>query len=1004
LSETKIGVLKENANLESRVAITPENVTKYLKSGYQDVLVEKNAGLAAKLSNQQYVDAGARIVDSAKDLMNEADVVVKVQPIDINQIPSKPTTIISLLNPSKNQHLIDRMIDNKTTSIALDCIPRTISRGQAFDVLSSQANLAGYRAVVEAMNAYGRTFSGQMTAAGSTPPAKVLVIGTGVAGLAAIQSAKNMGAMVYAFDVRPVTKEQVESLGGQFLQVESDAIDAAGSGGYAKEMGPEWHAKARELLSKHSADADIVITTALIPNKPAPIMITKQMVDRMKPGSITVDLAAENGGNVETTIKDKVITTDNNVTCIGYTDLVSRLPTTASTLFGNNVQKLLLSMMRKDHNKTKKTSWSVDLEDDVVRQMLVTHEGRSMWPAPPLKPVEPVLRVEATEPVVVVDHQKPYIDGSKTATMVGAAGLAVGMAAPHVGFSNMFGTFVLSNLVGAQSVANVSHALHSPLMAITNAISGATVLGGMHLMAHASDPYVVGMAGTATFLSAINIFGGFTVTDKMLNMFNRPSDPTTYYGYYNYPAAATLGGFTLAALAGYAEVGAIGSSLAAMLCIGGIAGLSSQSTARLGTISGQTGIALGITMTMIATASDPTTAAAMIGLIGSGGLVGRYAANRIELTSLPQAVAGFHSLVGLAAVLTAVGDYATFHASADALRMASIYAATTIGAVTTTGSLIAYGKLDGLLGSKPMVGLNPVNAALGLGVVGGGIMFANGMGGVGLATGLGSSALLGLSLTAGVGGADMPVVVTLLNSYSGWALCAEGFMLSEPILTTIGALIGCSGATLTNIMCKAMNRDLTSVILGGMKKSGGGVAAVVEGEATVVELGTVADKIREAQNIIIVPGYGLAVAQAQYPLAALVESLVKEQNKKVRFAIHPVAGRMPGQLNVLLAEAGVPYDIVEEMEEINDSFDQTDLTLVIGANDTINSAAEDDPNSPIAGMPVLRVWKSKEVVVMKRSLSPGYAGVDNPVFVKENTNMLLGDAKDLCENLRSDMK
>ena len=262
-----------------------------------------------------------------------------------------------------------------------------------------------------------------------------------------------------------------------------------------------------------------------------------------------------------------------------------------------------------------------------------------------------------------------------------------------------------------------------------------------------------------------------------------------------------------------------------------------------------------------------------------------------------------------------------------------------------------------------------------------------------------------MHMTASIGGADMPVVITVLNSYSGWALCAEGFMLDMPLLTTIGALIGCSGAALTKIMCDAMNRDILSVILGGYgtKSSGKGTAMKFEGEATMVDVETTIDLLAEAESVIIVPGYGLAVAKGQYPLKDLVDTLRKE-GKKVRFGIHPVAGRMPGQLNVLLAEAGVPYDIVEELEEINDDFEKTDVVLVIGANDTVNSAAEDDPNSEIAGMPVMRVWKSKKVIVMKRSLAAGYAGVDNPVFLKDNTDMLLGDAKDTCDKLSTGVK
>jgi len=350
-------------------------------------------------------------------------------------------------------------------------------------------------------------------------------------------------------------------------------------------------------------------------------------------------------------------------------------------------------------------------------------------------------------------------------------------------------------------------------------------------------------------------------------------------------------------------------------------------------------------------------------------------------------------------------------ADLDNVHLASIYLANTIGSVTTTGSLVAYGKLDGKLDSAPLQhpARDQINMGLGAATLGAGAVL---MGGPELGTGLAAlggslitSGVLGWHMTASIGGADMPVVITVLNSYSGWALCAEGFMLDMPLLTTVGALIGCSGAALTKTMCDAMNRNILSVITGGFgtKKTGKGEAMKFEGEATTTNADDVIRILDEAQSVIIVPGYGLAVAKGQYPLKELVDTLLAA-GKKVRFGIHPVAGRMPGQLNVLLAEAGIPYDIVHELEEINDDFDNTDVSLVIGANDTVNSAAEDDPNSEIAGMPVLRVWNSKQVIVMKRSLAAGYAGVDNPVFLKDNTDMLLGDAKTTCEKLANGMK
>jgi len=914
--------------------------------------------------------------------------------------------------PAQNTQLIQQLQDQGSTAFAMDCIPRTLSRGQTYDALSSQANIAGYRAVLEASNEFGRFFAGQMTAAGKVPPAKVLVLGAGVAGLAAIQTAKNMGAIVRAFDVRPVTKEQVEAMGGQFLMVDYEE-DGSGAGGYAKEMSPEWHAAARAMLTKQCQDVDIIITTALIPGRQAPIMVTKEMVAQMKNGSVTVDLAAEAGGNVETTVADQVIVTPNGVKCIGYTDLPSRLSTTSSSLYANNISKFLLSV--GPHTSKNAGYYHIDHKDEAVRGMLVVEKGQMMYPAPlPPPPSAPTKTEPADIPVVEIDYKAPFIQGSRTAAMTAGGILAMGAIAPNPAFSSMLTTFCLSNVIGVQVVMGVTHALHSPLMAVTNAISGTTALGGMHLFAHSTSPVVSLLGAAATTLSTVNIVGGFIVTTKMLDMFKRPDDPPEYYHYYGVPAAATMAVYGAGSLSGkFPELDAAAATMSGLLCIGGIAGLASQSTARLGAVSGQAGVALGVASTLGHLNPSVGTTASILGLMGTGAVAGHYIGHRVEPTSLPQTVAAFHSLVGLAASAAAVGDYMNTPdpSQLDAVHLASIYLATVIGSVTFTGSLVAFGKLDGRMASSPLQlsSRDQINMGLGAATAGAGaiVMGAPGMGTglTALSSALLSSGALGWHMTASIGGADMPVVITVLNSYSGWALCAEGFMLDMPILTTVGALIGCSGAALTKIMCDAMNRDITSVILGGYgtKATGGGEAIQFEGETTLTNIEDTVRLLSESESIIIVPGYGLAVAQAQYPLKEMVEVL-RGMGKKVRFAIHPVAGRMPGQLNVLLAEAGVPYDIVEEMEEINDDFDATDVTLVIGANDTVNSAAEDDPNSQIAGMPVLRVWNSKNVIVMKRSLAAGYAGVDNPVFIKDNTDMLLGDAKDTVEKLAAGVK
>uniref|UniRef100_A0A671M9T4 proton-translocating NAD(P)(+) transhydrogenase n=1 Tax=Sinocyclocheilus anshuiensis TaxID=1608454 RepID=A0A671M9T4_9TELE len=658
-----VGIPKEIFQNERRVAISPAGVEALIKQGF-NVVVESGAGESAKFSDDMYTKAGATIRD-VKDVF-ASDVLLKVRAPVLNSalgvheadLMSEGATLVSFIYPAQNPELMDQLSQRKATVLAMDQVPR-VTIAQGYDALSSMANIAGYKAVVLAANNFGRFFTGQITAAGKVPPAKVLIIGGGVAGLAAAGSARAMGAIVRGFDTRAAALEQFKSLGAEPLEVDMKE-SGEGQGGYAKEMSKEFIEAEMKLFAKQCLDVDIIITTALIP--------------------------------------------------------------------------------------------------------------------------------------------------------------------------------------------------------------------------------------------------GLTIAKK------------------------------------------------------------------------------------------------------------------IQISDLPQLVAAFHSLVGLAAVLTCVAEYMVEYphfATDPAASLTKIvaYLGTYIGGVTFSGSLVAYGKLQGLLNSAPLMlpGRHALNATLMAASVGGMIpymldpSYTTGLTCLGSVSAL--SAVMGLTLTAAIGGADMPVVITVLNSYSGWALCAEGFLLNNNLLTIVGALIGSSGAILSYIMCVAMNRSLANVILGGYGTSSTGTGKPMEitGTHTEVNVDQSVEMIKEAQNIIIVPGYGLCAAKAQYPIADLVKTM-SEQGKKVRFGIHPVAGRMPGQLNVLLAEAGVPYDVVLEMDEINHDFPETDLVLVIGANDTVNSAAQEDPNSIIAGMPVLEVWKSKQVIVMKRSLGVGYAAVDNPIFYKPNTSMLLGDAKKTCDALSAKVR
>ncbi len=441
--------------------------------------------------------------------------------------------------------------------------------------------------------------------------------------------------------------------------------------------------------------------------------------------------------------------------------------------------------------------------------------------------------------------------------------------------------------------------------------------------------------------------------------------------------------------------------IAGVLFILSLAGLSAQESARRGNVFGIAGMLIAVAVTIL---SRDMQHAWLAGAVAVGATIGATLAARVRMTSMPELVAALHSFVGLAAVLVGFGSYLMPAPEGNAERVIhelEVFIGVFVGAVTFTGSIIAFGKLRGLIRSKPLLikGRHWINGLLVLGCITLGVQFVGAPEHTGiqlLTMQAAIASLIGVHLVMAIGGADMPVVVSMLNSYSGWAAAAAGFMLSNDLLIITGALVGSSGAILSLIMCRAMNRSLVSVILGGFgteegARPGQGVAEP-QGEVTPIQATDTAELLRDAKSVVIVPGYGMAVAHAQYPVYEIAEWL-RRRGTVVRFAIHPVAGRLPGHMNVLLAEAKVPYDIVLEMDEINDDFPRTDVTLVIGANDIVNPSALDDSSSPIYGMPVLEVWKSKTAVVMKRSMASGYAGVDNPLFYKENTRMLFGDAK-----------
>ena len=440
---------------------------------------------------------------------------------------------------------------------------------------------------------------------------------------------------------------------------------------------------------------------------------------------------------------------------------------------------------------------------------------------------------------------------------------------------------------------------------------------------------------------------------------------------------------------------------ATILFILSLGGLSHPETARRGNLYGIIGMSIAILATILS--AQVSSYIVLLIMMLAGGAVGTVVASRVQMTEMPELVAMLHSFVGLAAVLIGFATFLDhtheFFGVEKTIHEVEIYLGILIGAVTFTGSVIAFGKLRGIIDGKPMLlpGRHLLNLGIALMCVWLGVIFVGNPSTNGAVWALTFMTLIafafGVHMVMAIGGADMPVVVSMLNSYSGWAAAATGFMLSNDLLIVTGALVGSSGAILSYIMCRAMNRNFISVIAGGFGTSGGSKAMPYEGEAVAISADEMAELLHEADNIIIVPGYGMAVAHAQNIVSELTATL-RNKGKNVRFAIHPVAGRMPGHMNVLLAEARLPYDIVMEMDEINDDFPATDVAVVIGANDIVNPSAQEQPNSPIAGMPVLEVWKAKNAIVLKRSMATGYAGVDNPLFFRPNTRMLFGDAKE----------
>ncbi|EMF2189121.1 Re/Si-specific NAD(P)(+) transhydrogenase subunit alpha [Salmonella enterica] len=507
----RIGIPKERLPNETRVAATPKTVEQLLKLGFS-VAIESGAGQLASFDDKAFAQAGADIVDG--NAIWQSEIILKVNAPEEDEIAllNLGTTLVSFIWPAQNPGLMEKLAERKVTVMAMDSVPR-ISRAQSLDALSSMANIAGYRAIVEAAHEFGRFFTGQITAAGKVPPAKVMVIGAGVAGLAAIGAANSLGAIVRAFDTRPEVKEQVQSMGAEFLEL--DFKEEAGSGdGYAKVMSEAFIKAEMALFAAQAKEVDIIVTTALIPGKPAPKLITRDMVDTMKAGSVIVDLAAQNGGNCEYTVANQIVTTDNGVKVIGYTDLPGRLPTQSSQLYGTNLVNLLKLLCKEKDGKI-----DVDFDDVVIRGVTVIRDGDVTWPAPPIQvSAQPQAAPKAAP--APKEPGKPASPWRKYALMALAIILFGWLAdvAPKE-FLGHFTVFALACVVGYYVVWNVSHALHTPLMSVTNAISGIIVVGA--LLQIGQGGWVSFLSFIAVLIASVNIFGGFTVTQRMLKMFRK---------------------------------------------------------------------------------------------------------------------------------------------------------------------------------------------------------------------------------------------------------------------------------------------------------------------------------------------------------------------------------------------------------------------------------------------------------------------------------------------------
>jgi len=1012
-----LGVLGEGYNPQlpqqeglgdQRVSIVPTVAASLMKEGYT-LIVEAGAGKWAGISDSAYIEVGCAVL-SRMEVMRRAQVCFAIEP-PVRDFPNLGgKVVISWVGrlQDKGKEIVKRANDFSVTLVDVTAVPR-ITIAQKCDVLSSQAKVAGHRAVVEAAHAFGRFHSSEMTAAGKYPPSQTFILGCGVAGLAAIGTSKALGSVVKAWDVRDVS-DQCASMGSGWVRVEFKE-SGEGTGGYAKESSDAFKQAQQETFKKVLSDTDIAITTAAIPGKRSPLLITKEAVAAMKPGSVIVDLAAVGGGNCELTRLNEAYMTSNGVTIIGYSDLPARMASQSSAMYAQNMLNLLKHMHGKEKGPGLLSQMSKNLnsgdEGDIVTRSIVCCCNRNLVKMPPPPAPTALVKKEAKKVAVKkkADPFKGAIAGSLVLTLMVLLMLGIGEGVK----TSLLTTFLLAGAAGYQAVWGVAHALHTPLMSVTNAISGMTAVGGLLLIqesATGDDSTAVKiLAAIAILFSTTNIVGGFIVSQRMLNLFKKA-------GAKDFSPLFLLPGVVLVGMPiAYSHkpelVGAV-SSVSALMCVAAIGGLASMSSANTGCKFGIIGVAGAMSATLVGVSPHLFLFVAV--LIGIGGVMGLVIGFKVSPIQLPQTVAAFHSLVGLAAMCTSIGSFANEPEAGVTVKNIAAILGDFIGGVTLTGSIIAFGKLNGNLKSTALnlPGKNFLNLGCLLAFFYMIYLFltqGDGDFGVDLLWVVSGLAMfMGFHLVASVGGGDMPVCITVLNSYSGWALVAEGFLLDSTALTIVGSLIGFSGAILTKIMCDAMNRDIFNVLFGGIfvappaKK---GDEAPKEHVETSVD--AVAEMLANAKEVLVVPGYGMAMARAQNAMGELA-SVLRHNNINLKFGVHPVAGRMPGQMNVLLAEASVPHEWVLEMDEVNPTMENEDVVLVVGANDVVNSAALEVEGCAIWGMPIIEVWRAKKVIFCKRSMAGGYADLDNPVFYKENTEMLLGDAKKTADSLAAKVR